>query len=232
MVLEKDKPMKNLRPFSENISYGQPEIFAGKVSQITLQLSPRVPLDLKSATRVLELAKNKEKFIIDHTLFRRAQKIVTEQVIALQKSAPGEVFTKAMADKITNYKKLLAVRNKVPSKAFITAVSSKTAKELLKKQGLKATAKIIGRIASKISGALLSPWLVPLIWSPEIIDIVTSKDMQEMWKNMQNEKWWRDAAQRDEIIRQETAEGISPKLFSTNNIIPYGEYYHRDSGWY
>ena len=122
-----------------------------------------------------------------------------------------------------------SVSVKSPSKKVIQSTATKLAKHLLTKQGLKASAKTFGKIVAKLSGTMMSPWLIPLIWSPEIIDIAKSKDVQKVWKNMQSETWWTEAQKRDEIIREQVKKG---KKVIFANVIPQSENYHKDVGWY
>jgi hypothetical protein len=123
--------------------------------------------------------------------------------------------------------------NTYARKTITSSTAKSTATKILKyfvtKEGLKISAKTAAKAITKLSGTLMSPWLIPLIWSPEIIDIVTSKDVQKIWKNMKDENWWKEAIERDKKVREEALAGKMPKSFST---APYGENYHRDIGWY
>jgi hypothetical protein len=118
-------------------------------------------------------------------------------------------------------------------KKEVPVLAKSTATKLLKyfvtKEGLKISAKTAAKAIAKLSGTLMSPYLVPLIWAPEIIDIATSKDIQKVWKNIKDENWWKEAIERDKEMRAEARKGKMPRLFST---APHGEYFHRDVGWY
>ena len=170
--------------------------------------------------------KTGEKYIIDKGLFRQAQKLLSEYASYLLDNP----FPKNVKE-AERFKKLLSIRYPVPSKTATKSTATSLAKHLLSRQGLKVTAKTFGKIVGKLTSTLASPWLVPLIWSPEIIDIATSKDVQKIWKNMQSEQWWKDAAKRDEIIREKIRKG-EDVTFAEKNVIPRGSFYHKDIGWY
>ena len=116
-------------------------------------------------------------------------------------------------------------------KRLIKVKAKRLAKHLISKEGLKLTAKIAARIAGKFLKVLSAPYLWPIIWSPEIVDIATSKDVQKVWKNMKSEKWWKEAKKRDVEARKRVKAGKEP-FSELSPSIPQGEYFHKDKGWY
>ena len=116
-------------------------------------------------------------------------------------------------------------------KRLIKVKAKRLVQHLISKEGLKLTAKITAKIAGKFLKVLASPYLWPLIWAPEIIDLATSKDVRKVWKNMKSEEWWKEAKKRDTEARKRAKAGKKP-FSEPNPTIPQGEYYHKDKGWY
>lgn len=93
-------------------------------------------------------------------------------------------------------------RRKYGEKTRVFSTASKVINHLASKEGLKLSAKVALRAATNLSKLLASPYLAPLIWAPEIIDIATSKEVKRMWNNFKSEDWWKEARKRDEIVRK------------------------------
>ena len=235
-------PVYGEKSFSEDISYGQEtDEFAmsqaGSIVHLIKGWETGKRINIDAALDILrDMGKTKKDYLISKGLFRQAQAAVTDYIKSLQKHVADDSKGFARMKKqdaikeIKEIKKLLTVRYPALSKTATKSTATNLAKHLLTKQGLKVTAKTFGKIVGKLSGTLMSPWLIPLIWSPEIIDIATSKDVQKIWKNMQSEQWWKEAAGRDEIVREKIKQG--EKVVFSKNVIPYGEFYHKDKGWY
>ena len=133
---------------------------------------------------------------------------------------------------------------KIPTKATIESTAIKLIKHLASKESLKLGAKASLKLITKFTKLLMAPYMWPLIWSPEIIDIATSKDVRQIWKNFKSEEWRKGAKERDIQVREAVkARGYSeenmsepnmddPKMSKPNINIPRGDYYHPERGWY
>jgi len=226
-----------LKAFSEGISTGRDKIDSTLV-ELTLEQFQKITAKTH-AVQVLEQIADGKPFFgygknrvwITKDIFRKAQAKVVgalkagpKAVLGLQPGIPYNVQEKRL-------KKLLTVRYPTISKPAIKSTATKLAKHLISKEGLKASAKTVAKIAGKFLKVLSTPYLWPLIWSPEINDIATSKDVQKIWKNMKSEEWWKEAKKRDIEARKRVKAGKKP-FSEPSPSIPQGEYYHKDKGWY
>jgi len=120
-------------------------------------------------------------------------------------------------------------KKKYSETVAVRSLATKVVKHLASKEGLKLSAKVTAKAIMKLSKLFASPWMAPIIWAPEIIDIATSEEVKRMWNNFKSEEWWKEAKKRDEAVRKEVKE----RGYSEVNILePLGNYYHKDRGWY
>ena len=203
-----------LKTFSEGISTG--ETFATIPVEKSVLGSPAGQKLLQEYTKELMKKGIKQK---------KAKKLVEN--LLRGRTFSGEILQNETTQQIKALKKILRSQQSVKIKSTAT----KLAKHLISKEGLKASAKTVARVAGKLLKVLSSPYLWHIIWSPEIIDIATSKDVRKVWKNMKSEKWWKEAKKRDIEARKKVKTGKEP-FSEPSPSIPLGEYYHKDKGWY
>jgi len=188
-----------IRTFSEGVSCGEKDSFAGRV---IVSLEKGATLTPTEAVDILrEVTKQDPNYIVGKDVFRKAQASVT-------KSLTGKVGISDPLRRIPKpeLRKLLAQR--YPEEIY-SGITTKAATQAFEKAGIKATAKMIGKLTLKLTklaaGAAAVVGLVKLIeWGME--EIRPDKTPAEMPETKSE--------------------------FSENPAIPRGSYFHPERGWY
>jgi len=199
-----------IKPFSEDISYGQED---GSIFQ-ELRFSPvedykrlfnfeiwkkvEPKYNLESMGNVINAVKDRTmtlnfrigpetgNWFISEKLFNDTQKTLREY-ISKEKLTPSETTRAKKLLKVTYPKSLPAPIQK--------AIATSAAKEIAKRKSIKLSAKLLAKWTGK---------LVPIVALGITLADLVKRGMKELDKDEKSE----------------------------SNTIPFGEYYHKDKGWY
>ena len=241
--------MDEIKPFSEDISYGKetlsPDYFVRDWP---------ISLNFDDAQHVLESVKRNravahkikgEKYGVPITekLFKQAKKVVSElidlETSSISKKYLGDLLKLKFSAKIppeTAAKSAAATL--VEKKALF---SKGLAEWVARHAGLRLTTKVLSIVGKFLIPAVNVLWTADMGWDaykflkarPAIMSVemikalkegrVSEKDMEKVRTAfyLMKEKKMKPA----EV--QKVMEGFSQK-----NVIPYGEFYHKDKGWY
>jgi len=153
----------------------------------------------------------KTKHFIPKEIFRKAQHVLADELqnwtmphLETVKATPEYTdFRKSLEKRIFENKKLLAV-------PYPDAVAAKTAAKTLAEKATKEAAQKIGIVASGKTLAKFvlkaTPWIVGGMVIADVINRISK------------------------LMKNESVEKVDQK--SESNVIPLGNFYHKDVGWY
>jgi len=199
--------MDEIRPFSEDISYGQIDLMGvseGIGKQVVGALD-NFPSDLTTdeAVRILQHIRDNDSRIrfrrglwsrISKPMFEAAQKRIRWRMDAKWNLRHT---SEPLFDEMKKLKKLQKIEYPVGkiSSSAAKPIAETVAKEVAKKKGIVLSGKLLAKWTGKIL-----PWVG---WGIVATDLIR-RGMKELESDNKSE----------------------------SNIIPHGEFYHKDKGWY
>jgi len=195
--------MDEIKPFSEDISYGREEFGAGarlveqlekkSLVKIPKTLVPATPIHAKDLLKIISRGGTEVQlpvrggwisYPISQEYFNHAKSILKN---AIKTASPSDKAT---------YEKFLKVKYPEAKMAnAIKIIASDAVFTTAKKEGIKLTAKSVGKYLIKVA-----PWIAAGVVGKQLYDRI--KDL------------------------------ITKDSKSESNHIPFGEFYHKDKGWY